>query len=115
MTNKEDKKKKKFEICTTSEDSGLKFVEEIIKKNRKQLKEKYLVKKIGIFGSYSRGEETPNSDIDVLVEFSTPVGLEFFGLKFFLEGILSRKVDLVTEKGIRPQMKKKIFNEVVYV
>lgn len=94
---------------------GLKFIEEIFKKHMKHLKEKYFVKIIGIFGSYSRGEVTPESDVDVLVEFSVSMGLEFIGLKNFLESILSRKVDLVTEKGIRPQMKKKIFSEVVYV
>lgn len=95
--------------------NGLRFVEEIMKKNIKHLKEKYFVKKIGIFGSYSRGEETPESDIDILVEFSAPVGLEFFGLKNFLENILNKNVDLVTENGIRTQMKNQILDEVVFV
>ena len=93
----------------------LKFEEEIIRKHIKQLKEKYFVKRLGIFGSYSRGEETPESDIDILVEFSAPVGLEFFGLKNFLEKILAKNVDLVTENGIRPQMKNKILHEVVFI
>ena len=75
----------------------------------------FYVKKIGVFGSYSRGEETPESDIDVLVEFFEPLGWEFFDLKEYLEEILARKVDLVTENAIRPQMKEKILNEVIYV
>ena len=96
-------------------DNGLRFIEELLKKNMKYLKEKYFVKKIGIFGSYSRGEETPDSDIDILVEFSAPVGLEFFGLKIFLTSILNKNVDLTTENGIRPQMKNQILDEVVFV
>ena len=93
----------------------LKLVEGIMKKHMKHLKEKYFVKRLGIFGSYSRGEETPESDIDILVEFSAPVGLEFIGLKNFLENILSKNVDLVTENGIRPHMKNKILDEVVFI
>jgi len=95
--------------------NGLKYLEESIKKHMELLKEKYFVKRLGIFGSYSRGEETPESDIDILVEFSAPVGLEFIGLKNFLENILSKNVDLVTENGIRPHMKNKILDEVVFI
>jgi len=51
----------------------------------------------------------------VLVEFFEPLGWEFFDLKEYLEEILARKVDLVTENAIRPQMKEKILNEVIYV
>ena len=95
--------------------SGIEDIEKILKKHKEFLREKFYVKKIGVFGSYSRGEETPESDIDVLVEFFEPLGWEFFDLKEYLEEILARKVDLVTENAIRPQMKEKILNEVIYV
>jgi len=93
----------------------LEDIEKVLRKYKNYLKENFYVKKIGIFGSYTRGEETSKSDVDILVEFSEPLGWEFFDLKEFLEEILSKKVDLVTENGIRPQMKEKILNEVIYV
>ena len=95
--------------------SDLEDIEKVLRKHKNYLKENFSVKKIGIFGSYTRGEETSKSDVDILVEFSEPLGWEFFDLKDFLEEILSKKVDLVTENGIRPQMKEKILNEVIYV
>lgn len=78
------------------------------------LKEKYKVNKIGYFGSYARGEQTEQSDIDILVEFSEPVGLEFIELKDYLEEVLDKKVDLVTENALKPQLKDSILQEVVY-
>jgi len=95
--------------------SGLEDIEKVLRKYKNYLKENFYVKKIGIFGSYTRGEETSKSDVDILVEFSEPLGWEFFDLKEFLEEKLSKKVDLITENGIRPQMKEKILNEVIYV
>ena len=74
------------------------------------------VKSLGIFGSIARGEATAASDIDVLVEFSRPVGLfEFIRLKYYLEEITSCSVDLVTHDAIRPIMREAILSEVVYV
>lgn len=78
------------------------------------LKDKYKVKKIGIFGSFARKEETENSDIDILVEFSEDIGWEFIDLKNFLEKKLDRKVDLVTLEAIKPELKENILKEVVY-
>jgi len=95
--------------------SGIEDIEKILKKHKEFLREKFYVKKIGVFGSYSRGEETPESDIDVLVEFFEPLGWEFFDLKEYLEEILAKKVDLVTKNAIRPKMKEKILNDVIYV
>ena len=54
------------------------------------------------------------SDIDILVEFSEPVGWEFIDLKDFLEMILEIKVDLVTKNALKPQIRDRILNEVVY-
>ncbi len=89
-------------------------IKEIIHSHRREMEEKYKVKSIAIFGSYTRNEQTPASDIDILVEFHEPVGFEFFRLARFLEEILGTKVDLVTPDGIKPNRKKYILKELVY-
>ncbi|MGB9597231.1 MAG: nucleotidyltransferase family protein, partial [Candidatus Poribacteria bacterium] len=66
----------------------LQEVQSIIKSNKQNLIEKFNVSQIGIFGSYARGEQTPESDIDILVDFSEVPGLEFFNLAKFLERLL---------------------------
>ncbi|MBI4652673.1 nucleotidyltransferase family protein [Candidatus Kuenenbacteria bacterium] len=91
-------------------------IREKIQEQLPLLKEKYHVKKIGIFGSFARGEQRKGSDVDVLVEFYTPVGFfEFIRLENLLSRALRQKVDLVSKKAIKPAVKKKIFKEVKYV
>ncbi len=89
-------------------------IKETLKRFKPILMEKFKVKEIGIFGSYVRGEESEKSDVDILVEFSEPIGWEFIDLMEFLEEILGRKVDLVTVRALKPQLKDKILKEVVY-
>ena len=84
-------------------------------KNKELFNQKFNVIKISIFGSYARGEETEKSDLDILVNFSKPIGWEFIDLKDFLEEILGRKVDLVTTKALKSQLRDKILKEVVYI
>lgn len=91
-----------------------KKVEETLKRYKPLLMEQFKVKEIGIFGSYIRGEESEKSDVDILVEFYDPIGWEFIDLKEFLEEILGKKVDLVTVRALKPQLKDKILKEVVY-
>ena len=91
-----------------------KDIEKILKKYKPELKQKFNVEKIGIFGSYVRGEEKKNSDIDILVSFSSPIGWEFVDLKEFLEKILDKKVDLVTIPALKSQLRDHILKEVVY-
>ena len=72
------------------------------------------VKSLSVFGSLARGESTPSSDIDMLVEFNRPVSLfEFIRLKIYLEDLTGRRVDLVTPDAIRPSMRTAILNEAV--
>ena len=89
---------------------------EILKSNEGLIKQKYGVKKIGIFGSYARSEARESSDIDVLVEFESGCKTfdNFMDLKFYLEDVFSRKVDLVTTDALRPQLKENILREVSY-
>lgn len=91
-------------------------IERIIRDHKDFLKEHYNVKTIGVFGSFVRGEQTKGSDVDILVDFyELPDLLEFVNLEGYLEKILKRKVDLVRKQVVRPELKKKIFHEVVYL
>ncbi len=80
------------------------------------LKEKYNVKHIGIFGSYIRSQQTQKSDIDILIDYEeVPSLLTLIELEYYLEELLNSKVDLITRKGIKPQLKESILGEVVYI
>jgi predicted nucleotidyltransferase len=87
-------------------------IEQILKDQKQYLTEKFFVAKIGIFGSYARNEQSEESDIDILVEFSRPVGFTFFDLKDYLESLFNKPVDLVTVNALKPPIKEEILNEV---
>jgi len=93
---------------------SLEEIEEILKNHKPELKSKFKVEKVGIFGSYIHGKQTKISDVDLLVKLSEPIGWEFIDLKEYLEKVLSVKVDVVTIKALKPQLKDLILNEVVY-
>ena len=87
-----------------------------IKKAEPFLKEKFRVKKIGVFGSYLRGEQKKKSDVDILVEFfKEPSLFEFLDLEEFLSNLLKIKVDLVMKNALKPHIGKHILKEVVYL
>jgi predicted nucleotidyltransferase len=79
------------------------------------LGKKYSIKVLALFGSYSRNEANNESDIDIMVEFDKPVGVHFIDLADELEGLLHKKVDLVSRKGIKPAYMKAIEPELIYV
>jgi predicted nucleotidyltransferase len=93
----------------------IKKIKEIINRHRPELEERFKVKSIAIFGSYVRGEQTPRSDIDIVVEFKEPVGFLFINLADFLEEILKIRVDLLTPDAIKPNRRKYIMEELIYV
>ncbi|MDR9418319.1 nucleotidyltransferase family protein [Gracilimonas sp.] len=80
-----------------------------------ELKKKYPIQTLSLFGSYSREEYNSDSDIDILVEFSNPVGIEFIDLADELEELLTAKVDLVSKHGVKQKYLKEIENELVHV
>lgn len=86
-----------------------------LKEIKPLLFKEYSVKSIGLFGSYADETNTQESDIDILVEFEKPIGWKFFTLELYLERILGRKVDLVTESGLKDQIKNQILNQLEYV
>lgn len=90
-------------------------IKKILSQYRSELKRDYYVGRIGIFGSYSRGEQGIDSDIDILVELEKPLGLRFVSLARRLEEILGHKVDLVTPNAIKPRLWKYIEQDIVYV
>ena len=85
-----------------------------LRKKRPELESRFKVKTIGIFGSYACDEQTENSDIDVLVEFSEPVDWLFFDLQDYLQFLFSRKIDLVTKRALKPFIKEDILARVLY-
>lgn len=85
-------------------------------KHMSTLRDQYGVGRIGLFGSFVRGEQHPESDIDLLVEFVRPVGFfKFMELENQLSEILGAKVDLVTRNALKPRIGKRILDEVKYV
>jgi len=87
----------------------------ILKKHKSELVDKYGLSQLAIFGSYARRQQRENSDVDILVEFNRPIGLEFIDLAEELEQILQIKVDLVSKKGIKKKYFKSIETELAYV
>ena len=79
------------------------------------LTDKFHVSSIGYFGSYSTGQQNEKSDLDLLVEFSEPVGWEFFTLERFLEQTMGLRVDLVTRNSLKEQIKESILKQVQYI
>jgi predicted nucleotidyltransferase len=80
------------------------------------LKARYKVETIGIFGSYSRGEQTEKSDLDILVTFSQPIGVyRFIEVEGFIKKKLGVKVDLVQKGALLPMIKEQVLNEIVLV
>ena len=78
--------------------------------------EVYGVKSLAIFGSVARGEEKADSDVDVLVEFKGSASFDrYMGLRFYLEKLLHRPVDLLTRRAVRPELRTMIEREAIYV
>ena len=86
----------------------------LIQREWSLLRQRYGVRRIGLFGSCTRGEDRPDSDVDVLVELERKTFDNYMGLKFFLEDHLNRRVDLVIADSIKPRLRETILQEVEY-
>lgn len=80
-----------------------------------ELARRFGVSTLGLFGSITRDDFSEKSDIDILVDFSRPIGMEFFTLADLLETRLKRKVDLITRDGIKPRYFEAIKGDIIYV
>ena len=95
---------------------NLEYIKKILKKNENILREKFKVKNLGIFGSFVRGEQNKNSDLDILVEFYETIDLfTFIELKQFLSNILHTEVDLVMKETLKKRFKNTIEKEILYI
>jgi len=85
----------------------------ILRQHLPELREKYSVNYLGIFGSYIRGEQTKDSDLDVLVQFDKKPGLlKYIEFENYLSDLLEVKVGLVMKSALKPNIGKRILNEV---
>ena len=87
---------------------------DLLKSHAQDIKANFAVRRIGIFGSFSRGEQKESSDIDILVEFEKPTFRNFMDLSFYLEDLFGRKVDLVTVKGLHPRIRPFVETDVIW-
>ena len=83
--------------------------------HKNRLFREYPIKSMAIFGSYSRGENTDESDLDVLVEFNDKIGVRFIDLANEIEDIVGLKVDLVSRNGIKERYLSAINPDLIYV
>lgn len=105
-----------YKICHYLYDmKNLQDIKNTLSTNKKSLFDKYGLRFLAIFGSYARNQQTDQSDIDILVEFEKPIGIEFIDLAHDLENMLDEKVDLVSKSGLKPKYFKSISNELNYV
>ncbi len=95
--------------------TSLSQIQNMLRSHKGELFDRFGVKTLAVFGSYSRNEQKPNSDVDILVEFISPVGIEFIDLANYLERLLDLPVDLVSRNGIKPKYYRRIESDLQYV
>ncbi len=90
-------------------------IRKVLEQIKPELERKFHVQEIGLFGSVVRDDFTSSSDIDIIVNFSKPVGVEFIDLADFIETKLKRSVDLVSRNGIKDKYFRSIEPQIIYV
>ncbi len=93
--------------------------DEVLRKlqaHKQTLAERFGVTGLALFGSFARDQATDKSDVDILVQFESPATSKtYFGVQFYIEDLLGRPVDLVTEKALRPELRPYVEREAVHV
>ncbi len=87
-------------------------IAEILRKSYPYLMAKYGVKRLGLFGSYAKDEQSEDSDVDLVAEFERPIGLSFIEFAEYIEKILGKKADILTPEGIRRITIKRIAQDI---
>jgi predicted nucleotidyltransferase len=91
-------------------------IKNIIGQQKNLLIERYKVKEIGIFGSYIRNEQKPDSDLDILVDFIEPISLlKLVNMENYLNEIIGIKTDVIPKPDLRPELREDILNETVFL
>lgn len=87
-----------------------------LRENYPRMARRFGVTSLGVFGSVGRGEGGEGSDVDVLVSFQGPATFDgYFDLKFYLEDLLGRPVDLVTDKALRRELRPYVERDLIHV
>ncbi len=89
---------------------------DLLREHKPVLAERFGVAGLSLFGSFARDQAADDSDVDVLVRFDGPATSKaYFGVQFYIEDLLGRRVDLVTDKALRPRMRPYVEREAVHV
>lgn len=87
----------------------------VLRRERARLFVQYGLKSMAVFGSATRDDFRPDSDVDIMIEVERPIGMSFFDLEQELQRIVSRKVDLVMRKAVKPHYMEYIQKDLTYV
>lgn len=97
-------------------ETKLESVIKVLKELESLIRDRYKAEIIGVFGSFVRDEQKPASDVDLLVKFLDGASLfDLTGLAIFLEDILQLKVDIISERAVREELKETIYKELVKI
>lgn len=88
---------------------------ELLAAGKPEIEYRFRVKNMALFGSYARGDQTPESDVDILVDVEPRIGLEFVTLSERLESLLGLPVELVSRRALKPRFYQSIKDELEYV
>lgn len=89
---------------------------QLLAQHKRAMAERFGVRDLALFGSVARGQASERSDVDLLVRFDGPATSErYFGLMFYLEDMLGRPVDLVTDKALRPELRPHVERDAIHV
>ena len=89
---------------------------DVLRTHMPALEERFGVTRLALFGSFARNQATDRSDLDVLVQFDSPAtSRSYFGVQFYIEDLLGRPVDLVTDKALRPEIRPRVERDAVHV
>ena len=91
-------------------------IQQILKSNMAVFQTEYRITKLGIFGSYARGEQTETSDVDILVDYEkAPTLSKLVDLRAYLSELTDMKVDVVTKNGLKPRIRERVLADVIYL
>ncbi len=94
----------------------LEDIKQLLQQSKVVLQENYRVTELGIFGSYVRGEQNEESDVDVLIDYEkAPTVFKLVELRNYLNELTGMKVDVVTKKGLKPRIRERVLSEVIYL
>ena len=95
---------------------SLEEITQILQIHQELLQERFRVSQMQVFGSYAKGEQTINSDVDILIRYDRPPTLWMLGeLRDYLTEVLGVRVDIVTEKGLKPRIRERVLTEAIKI